>query len=108
MDPLGVGHEAAAEMIATPVVRAPQHGACIVGNRARHMGRSRGGLTSKVHAVVDASDYPVCPDLTPSEAHDNPLCPVLLAGLRLRTMALADRRYDADWSSIHVLGRSLG
>jgi hypothetical protein len=32
-----------------------QHGACVAGNRAQDMGRSRGGLTSKVHAVVDAN-----------------------------------------------------
>ncbi|MBS0523982.1 MAG: transposase [Proteobacteria bacterium] len=35
--------------------------------------------------------------LTPGEAHDNRLCPVLLTGLRPQTMLLADRGYDADW-----------
>ena len=35
------------------------------------MGRSRGGLTSKVHAVVDANGLPVRLGLTPGEAHDN-------------------------------------
>ena len=48
------------------------------------MGRSRGGLTSKVHAVVDANDLPIRIGLTPGEAHDNRLCLVLLAGLRPR------------------------
>jgi transposase len=62
------------------------------------MGRSRGGLTSKVHAVVDARGLPVRLGLTPGETHDNRLCPVLLAGLRCpQTMVLADRGYDADW-----------
>jgi len=60
------------------------------------MGRSRGGLTSKVHAVVDANGLPVRLGVTPGEAHDNRLCPLLLAGLRPRTMVLADRGYDAD------------
>jgi hypothetical protein len=32
-------------------VRVHQHGCCIAGNREQHMGRSRGGLTSKIHAV---------------------------------------------------------
>lgn len=40
---------------------------------------------------------PVRLGLAPGEAHDNRLCPVLLAGLRPRTMLLADRGYDADW-----------
>ena len=60
------------------------------------MGRSRGGLTSKIHAVVDANGLPVRIGLTPGEAHDNRLCSVLLSGLHPHTMLLADR-YDADW-----------
>ena len=71
-------------------------GTCIAENREQHMGRSRGGLTRKVHAVVDANGLPVRLGLTPGEAHDNRLCPALLAGLRQRTMVLADRGYDAD------------
>jgi hypothetical protein len=39
-----------------------------------NMGRSRGGLTSKLHAVVDAHGLPVHLALTPGEAHDNRLC----------------------------------
>ena len=60
------------------------------------MGRSRGGLTNKVHVVADASGLPVRLGLTPGEVHDHRLCPVLRAGLRLRAMLLADRGYDAD------------
>jgi len=47
MEALTVAHDAAVQMIDTSVVRAHQHGACIAGNREQHMGRSRGGLTSK-------------------------------------------------------------
>jgi transposase len=61
------------------------------------MGRSRGGLTSKIHAVVDTKGLPVHLGFTLGEAHDNRLCSVLLSGLRPRTMLLADRGYDADW-----------
>ena len=61
------------------------------------MGRSRGGLTSKVHAVVDANGLRLRLGLSPGEAHDKRLCPELLAGLLPKTMVLADRGYDADW-----------
>jgi len=61
------------------------------------MGRSRGGLTSKVHAVVDANGPPLRLGLTAGEAQDNRLCSVFLAGLRPQTIVLADRGYDADW-----------
>ena len=96
MEALAAAHDAAVQMINTSVVRVHQHGACIAGNSEQHMGRSRGGLTSKVHAVVDANGLPVRLGVTPGEAHDNRLCPLLLAGLRPRTMVLADRGYDAD------------
>lgn len=97
MDALAATHDAAVQMIDTSVVRVHQHGACIAGNSEQHMGRSRGGLTTKIHAVVDTNGLPVQLGLTPGEAHDNRLCSVLLNELSPRTMLLADRGYDADW-----------
>jgi transposase len=97
MDALAAGHDAAVQMIDTSVVRVHQHGACIAGNREQQMGRSRGGLSSKIHAVVDTNGLPVRLGLTPGEAHDNRLSSVLLSRLHPRTMLLADRGYDADW-----------
>src|SRR5580658_4096105 len=91
------GHDAAVQMIDTSVVRVHQHGACIADNSHQDMGRSRGGLTSKIHAVVDTNGLPVHLALTPGEAHDNRLCSVLLSALLPQTMLLADRGYDADW-----------
>jgi hypothetical protein len=80
MEALASAHDAAVQMIDTSVVRVHQHGSCITGNREQHMGRSRGGLTSKIHAVVDANGLPVQLGLTPGETHDNRLCPVLRPG----------------------------
>jgi transposase len=96
MEALSASHDAAVQMIDTSVVRVHQHGSCIAGNKLQDMGRSRGGLTSKIHAVVDADGLPVRLGLTPGEAHDNRLCSVLLAQLQPRTTLLADRGYDAD------------
>ena len=97
MDALAAGHDAAVQMIDTSVVRVHQHGACIADNNHQDMGRSRGGLTSKIHAVVDTNGLPVHLALTPGEVHDNRLCSVLLSALLPQTMLLADRGYDADW-----------
>ena len=97
MDALAETHDAAVQMIDTSVVRVHQHGAYIAGNSEQHMGRSRGGLTTKIHAVVDTNGLPVQLGLTPGETHDNRLCSALLNELRPRTMLLADRGYDADW-----------
>jgi transposase len=85
------------QMIDTSIVRVHQHGACIAGNKNQLMGRSRGGLTSKIHVVVDITGLPVRLALTTGEAHDNRMCSALLSGLKPGTMLLADRGYDADW-----------
>ena len=97
MDSLAAAHDAHVQMIDTSVVRVHQHAACIARNRSQSMGRSRGGLTSKIHAVVDANGLPVRLGLTAGEAHDNRLALSLLSCLRSGSMLLADRGYDADW-----------
>ena len=93
-------------MIDTSIVRLHQHGAGVADNNQQDMGRSRGGLTSKIHAVVDTNGLPVHLALTRGEAHDNWLCSTLLSALLPRSMLLADRGYDADW--IRELARQQG
>ena len=61
------------------------------------MGRSRGGLTSKIHALVDSNGLPVRLALSPGEAHDVRLAGKLLSRLKSGSMLLADRGHDADW-----------
>ena len=87
----------AVQMIDTSIVRVHQHGACIAANGEQLMGRSRGGLTTKIHAVVDTGGLPVRLALTTGEAHDNRLVLTLLSGLKSGAMLLADRGFDADW-----------
>ena len=97
MNALAVAHDASVQMIDTSIVRVHQHGACIIRNRKQSMGRSRGGLTSKIHAVVDTNGLPIRLALTAGEAHDNRLADKLLSRLKSGSMLLADRGYDADW-----------
>src|SRR5580700_10439523 len=52
IDALAAAHDAAVQMIDTSIVRVHQHGSCVFRNKRQCMGRSRGGLTSKIHAVV--------------------------------------------------------
>jgi len=72
------------------------------------MGRSRGGLTSKIHAVVDTNGLPARLGLTAGEAHDNRLALRLLSRLKSGLMLLADRGYDADWVRAFATERVLG
>ena len=97
MDEVTAAHDAAVQMIDTSIVRVHQHAACIARNKRQSMGRSRGGLTSKIHAVVDSCGLPVRLALTTGEAHDNRLAAKLLSRLKSGSMLIADRGYDADW-----------
>ena len=98
MDTLAIAHDASVQMIDTSIVRVHQHGACIVRNGRQSIGRSRGGLGSKIHAVVDTNGLPVRLALTAGEAHDNRLADKLLWRLKPGSMLLADRGDDADWT----------
>jgi transposase len=60
------------------------------------LGRSRGGLTTKIHVVVDAQGLPVRLGLTAGQAHDGQIADTPPDHLGPRTIALADKAYDAD------------
>ena len=60
------------------------------------MGRSRGGLTTKIHALVDAEGRPIRLILTPGQAGDAPVAKELLEDLAPRATLIADRAYDTD------------
>ena len=86
MDALAA-HDAAVQMIDTSIVRVHQHGACITRKRRQSMGRSRGALTSKIHAVVDSNGLPVRLALSPGEAHDVRLAGKLAVSSQIRINA---------------------
>jgi len=90
MERLAAAHDAAVQMIDTSVIRVHQHGACVAGGPVERIGRSRGGLTTKLHAVVDANGLPVRLGLTCGQAHDNRFCSTLLSPLQPNAQLLAD------------------
>jgi transposase len=60
------------------------------------VGRSRGGLTTKIHARVDAKGRPVRLLISPGNDHDITCAEALLDGLEKRAVVIADKGYDAD------------
>lgn len=60
------------------------------------MGRSRGGLTSKIHALVDAEGRPVTLRLTGGQVADCAEAEVLIDGLGEGDILLADKGYDSN------------
>ena len=85
-------------MMDSTVVRAHQHAAGAKGSRDQALGRSRGGLTTKIHLLADATGRPIDFILTGGHVND---CTQAQALLRLydgpRPLAvLADKGYDSD------------
>ena len=66
------------------------------------MGRSRGGLTTKIHARVDAKGRPVRLLISPGNDHDVTAATALLDGLDPRAVVIADKGYDADFVRAHI------
>jgi len=60
------------------------------------MGRSRGGLTTKIHAVVDADGRPIRLVLTAGQAHDGRVAEPLLQTISKGAILLADKADDTN------------
>jgi transposase len=60
------------------------------------MGRSRGGLTTKIHALVDANGNPIALKLSEGQAHDGRSAADMLDNVAAGQILLADRAYDSD------------
>ncbi|WP_109446791.1 IS5 family transposase [Azospirillum sp. TSH64] len=85
-------------MIDSSCVRVHQHAA--TGKRGPGddggMGRSRGGLTSKIHALVDAEGRPVRLRLTAGQVADCIEADALTEDLGEGAILLADKGYDSN------------
>ena len=84
-------------MIDATIVRAHQHsaGARKKGGGDEAIGRSRGGLSTKIHATTDALGTPTGFHLTGGQASDLAGADALLPGIAAPTV-IADKGYDAE------------
>ncbi len=82
-------------MIDSTIVRAHQHATCIKHGAGEELGRSRGGLTTKFHAVVDANGLPLHVTITGGQQHDSRAAGTLLEGSPGGGIVLADKAYDS-------------
>src|ERR1700677_1985029 len=57
--------------------------------RSRSMGRSRGGLTTKIHVLVDACGLPIVLKITEGQAHDGRSAQDMLSSLGCGNALLA-------------------
>jgi transposase len=66
------------------------------GTQSQAIGRSRGGMTSKIMALTDALGNRIDFRLLPGQAHDLRGTAELIDGLSAGHL-LADRAFDANW-----------
>jgi transposase len=71
------------------------------------MGRSRGGLTSKIHAIVDAEGRPVNLCLTGGQVADCSQAEGLIERIKAGGTLLADKAYDTDAIRKTAAGRKI-
>ena len=65
------------------------------GDDAQALGRSKGGFTCKIHALVDALGNPLRFRLTGGQHHDITQAEALIEGIK-NAAVLGDKGYDAD------------
>ncbi|WP_440870591.1 IS5 family transposase [Thiocystis violacea] len=87
------------------IVRAHQHRAGAQKKGEQAIGRSKGGLSTKIHARTDALGNPTGFYLTGGRASDLVGADYLLVGLEAEAL-LADKAYDADERVLEVLKAS--
>ena len=74
----------------------PKGGGCRKrGNKDQALGRSRGGLTTRIHMVCDACGQPLRFALTGGQASDGPQAIPLLEGMETGAV-IADKGYESN------------
>lgn len=66
------------------------------------MGRSRGGLTTRIHAVTDANGLPITLKLTAGQAHDGRSADDMLGTVGAGQALLADAACDSNRLRDHL------
>jgi transposase len=75
--------------------------------RGRLIGRTKGGLNTKLHAVADTEGRPIRFFLTAGQVSDYTGALALLSSLPGADWLLADKGYDADWFREALLDRHI-
>ena len=91
-------------MVDATITKAQRFASGARGGGEEDLGRSRGGLTTKIHALVDRRGRPLCYLLTPGQAADCRHAQTLLEGVSFAWL-IGDRAYDTDalraWCAEH-------
>ena len=77
-------------------VKAHQHSAGAAGDDDQSIGKSRGGLTTKIHMSVNSWGFPLSFNLTGGEVHDSKAAPRLINQMPVTDYVIGDKGYDSE------------
>ncbi|TWH63940.1 transposase, IS4 family [Azomonas agilis] len=77
-------------------VKAHQHSTGAASGHTEGLGKSRAGLTSKIHLAVDAQGLPVAFEVTGGDVHDSCVASKLIMQLPCAEVIVADKGYDSE------------
>ena len=78
------------------IVKAHQHSAGAAGGGDQGIGKSRGGLTTKIHRSVDSCGFPLHFKITGGAVHDSKTAPVLIDEMPVTEYVVGDKGYDCE------------
>jgi transposase len=109
MDAIADAYDGDVRMIDGTSVRVHHSAATLKKSHPdRCLGRIRGGLTTKIHALTDGEGLPVKFVITPGNTHDIQAAAELLTDIRKGQMVLGDKAYDANWLKDSVAEQGSG
>lgn len=88
-------------------VRAHQHASGARRGEERAIGRSRGGLTTKIHMCADEHGNPINFEITGGEVHDSKVATQLINYVDEAEHFIADKGYDSDEVRDNVLNAGI-
>ena len=77
------------------IVKAHQHSAGAAGGGDQGIGKSRGGLTTKIHMSADSCGFPLSFEVTGGQVHDCRAAPELIGKMPVTDFVIGDKGYDS-------------
>lgn len=84
------------EFIDGSFIKAHQHSTGAAGSYHQHIGRSKGGNTTKIHMTVDSDGMPIKFCLSAGNVNDSTMATSIIDNLAFTNNVIADKGYDSE------------
>ena len=84
------------EFVDGSFIKAHQHSTGAAGTYHQHIGRSKGGNTTKIHMAVDSNGMPIKFCLSAGNVNDSTMATSIITDLTVTNNVIADKGYDSE------------